>query len=47
MQLYLQSSIFASFTVLNLVNDILDMAKMESSSFVINKELFNMIEVVS
>ena len=47
LEYYLQSAVFASTSLLNLVNDMLDMAKMENSSFKLNNEYFNMIEVIN
>ena len=47
MQIYLKQSIFSAFSILNLVNDLLDLAKMETDTFTIHKENFNLIEVVT
>ena len=38
---------FASTSLLNLVNDMLDMAKMENYSFKISTEYFNIIEIIN
>ena len=47
MEVYLKQSIFSASTILNLVNDLLDLAKMETDTFVIHKENFNLIEVIT
>ena len=47
MQIYLQNAVFSAFTLVNLVNDLLDMAKMETETFQINSAYFNMVEVVT
>ena len=47
MKIYLKQSIFSAFSIMNLVNDLLDLAKMETDTFVIHKENFNLIEVVT
>ena len=47
MQIYLQNAVFSAFTLVNLVNDLLDMAKMETETFEINSDWFNMFEVVT
>ena len=46
MKIYLDNAVFSSLTLVNLVNDLLDLAKIESATFVINNEYVNLIEVV-
>jgi len=46
MKMYLDNAVFSSLTLVNLVNDLLDLAKIESATFVINNEYVNLIEVV-
>jgi signal transduction histidine kinase len=41
-----QNSIFSAFMSTNLINDLLDMAKLENSAFTLNIEKFNLIEIV-
>ena len=36
MQVYLKQSIFSAFSILNLINDLLDLAKLETDTFVIH-----------
>lgn len=43
---YLNNAIFASFTLCNLINDLLDSAKLETSTFTLNNEYFNLYEVI-
>ena len=47
MGVYLKQSIFSAISIMNLVNDLLDLAKIETDTFVIHKEFFNLIEVVT
>lgn len=42
-----QNSIFSAFMTTNLINDLLDLAKLENNAFTLNIETFNLIEVVS
>ena len=42
----LKSSQFSSRMILNLVNDLLDLAKMENATFNLNTEYFNLFEVI-
>ena len=44
---YIKNAIFSSLMITNLINDLLDQAKMEKSKFEIDLEYFNMIEVIS
>ena len=46
MKIYLDNAVFSSLTLVNLVNDLLDLAKMDSATFVMNNEYVNLIEVV-
>ena len=46
MQLYLDNSVFSSITLVNLVNDLLDLAKMESATLTMNNEHVNLVEAV-
>lgn len=46
MKIYLDNAVFSSMTLVNLVNDLLDLAKMDSATFVMNNEYVNLIEVV-
>ena len=45
--LYIQQSIASAFTLSNLINDLLDLAKMESATFILHPQEFNMFEVVA
>jgi hypothetical protein len=47
LRIYLQNAIFSANQIGSLVNDLLDLAKMETSTFVLNNEYFNLIEVIS
>ena len=47
MQIFLSNAVFSAFTLVNLVNDMLDMAKMETETFSINADYFNLYEVIS
>jgi signal transduction histidine kinase len=42
----LKNSLFSSTMLLNLINDLLDLAKMENSQFHLNTALFNLHEVI-
>lgn len=42
----LKNSVFSSTMLLNLINDLLDLAKIESSSFKLNWTFFDLFEVV-
>lgn len=46
MKIYLDNAVFSSLTLVNLVNDLLDLAKIDSATFVFNNEYVNLIEVV-
>ena len=43
----LKNSLFSSTMILNLINDLLDLAKIENSQFNLNNALFNMHDVIS
>ena len=43
----LKNSLFSSTMILNLVNDLLDLAKMESQSFNLNNNYFNLFETIN
>ena len=45
-ELLLKNSIFSSTMLLNLINDLLDLAKMENSSFILNTSYFNLFDVI-
>ena len=47
MKNYVQNSLFAARTLTGLVNDLMDEAKLESHTFVIHEEFFNLVEVVT
>ena len=42
----LQNSLFSSKMLLNLVNDLLDLAKMEQNTFSFNEEYFDLVQTV-
>ena len=42
----LRNSLFSVTMLLNLINDLLDLAKIENSSFNFNKTYFNLINVI-
>ncbi len=42
----LKNSLFSSNMLLNLINDLLDLAKMENSQFHLNNDLFNLHDVI-
>jgi len=43
----MSNSIFSGFTISNLVNDLLDLAKMENQSFSLANEYTNLFEVAT
>jgi signal transduction histidine kinase len=45
--LFVQNSIFSAFMMTNLINDLLDQAKMDESVFLLNYTQFNLIEIIS
>lgn len=45
-QTLLNNSVFSSTMLLNLINDLLDLAKIENSSFNLNWSYFNLFEVI-
>jgi len=46
MNSYVQNSIFSAFMITNLVNDLLDLAKLDRQTFQLNDEYFNIFEVI-
>jgi signal transduction histidine kinase len=46
MENLLQTANFSATMLLNLINDLLDLAKMENSSFNLNQSYFNLLEDV-
>ena len=47
LDIYVQQSILSAFTLTNLINDLLDLAKMETATFQLAIEQFNFPEVVA
>ena len=47
MDIYVQQSISSAFTITNLINDLLDLAKMDTSTFTLAIDEFNMLEVIA
>ena len=45
--LFVQNSIFSAFMMTNLINVLLDQAKMDESVFLLNYTQFNLIEIIS
>ena len=45
--MYVEQSITSSYTLTNLINDLLDLAKLEQATFQLNEEYFNLFEVVN
>ena len=43
----LQHAIFSSSIVTNLINDLLDLAKLEANTFSFNSEYFNLVELIT
>ena len=43
----LKNSVFGSTMILNLINDLLDLAKIESSTFKLNWTYFNLFDVIA
>lgn len=43
---FLKNSIFSAFMITNLINDILDLGKLENNAFQLNIEQFNLISVI-
>ena len=43
---YLQNSIFSAFMMSNLIDDLLDLAKLENSAFELHVERANMVDIV-
>ena len=44
---FVKNAIFSSLIMTNLINDLLDQAKLEQSVFKLDEEYFNMFEVVA
>ena len=42
----LKNSVFSSTMLLNLINDLLDLAKIENSTFKLNWKFFDLFEVI-
>ena len=42
----LKNSVFSAQQVMALINDLLDLAKMEKGEFIFNNEFFNMREII-
>ena len=47
MDIYVQQSISSAFTITNLINDLLDLAKMDTSTFTLTIDEFNMLDVIA
>jgi len=45
--LFVQNSIFSAFMMTNLINVLLDQAKMDESVFLLNYTQFNLIQIIS
>ena len=43
---FIQNSIFSAFMVTNLINDLLDHAKLENNAFQLNYEYFNLVDAI-
>jgi len=43
---YIKNSIFSSLVITNLINELLDQAKLEKSTFELDNEYFNLFEVI-
>lgn len=43
---YIKNSIFSSLMITNLINELLDQAKLEKSTFELDNEYFNLFEVI-
>jgi signal transduction histidine kinase len=44
--IFLKNSIFSATMLLNLINDLLDLAKMENSAFNLNWTYFDLFEII-
>ena len=44
---YMDNAVFSSFLITNLINDLLDSAKLEKEVFELNLNYFNMLEVIT
>jgi len=47
LEVLLKNSVFGSTMILNLINDLLDLAKIESSTFKLNWTYFNLFDVIA
>lgn len=47
LELLLKNSLFSSTMLLNLINDLLDLAKIENSSFNFQATYFNLFEIIN
>lgn len=47
MNIYVQQSISSSHTLILLINDLLDLAKLDQSTFQLSNDFFNIFEVIS
>lgn len=45
--MYIEQSISSSHNLTNLINDLLDLAKLEQATFQLSEKYFNMYEVIS
>ena len=45
-EMLLQNSIFSAKQITGLINDLLDLAKLEKGHFTFNNEYFNLIEII-
>ena len=45
-EMLLQNSIFSAKQITGLINDLLDLAKLEKGHFAFNNEYFNLIEII-
>jgi signal transduction histidine kinase len=45
-EVFLKNSIFSAEQITNLVNDLLDLAKLEQGQFTFNNEFFNLMDAV-
>ena len=46
MDAYIKNAIFSSLIITNMINDLLDQAKLEKSTFKLDNEYFNLFEVI-
>ena len=43
---FLKNSIFSAFMMSNLVNDLLDLGKLQNNAFQLNVEQFNLVSII-